>query len=131
MPEPQNFDQIFFQLMVPLLKFYFHDNVRCSAAQCIAPLVNCTLEAKGEQAAIELWKFSIKEVYQALETEPELEIIVSFSSSKSYFSKISRFLEQIPVEHIELIFSSESKLFSTLYVRLEFVLEIEITLINR
>ena len=66
--------------MVPLLKFYFHDNVRCSAAQCIAPLVNCTLEAKGEAAAIELWKFSIKEVYQALETEPESEIIVSCDS---------------------------------------------------
>jgi len=63
------------KLMVPLLKFYFHDNVRCSAAQCIAPLIKCTLEAKGEAAAIELWKFSIKEVYQALETEPELEII--------------------------------------------------------
>ena len=91
------------QLMVPLLKFYFHDNVRCSAAQCIAPLVNCTLEAKGEQAAIELWKFSIKEVYQALETEPELEIIVSFFT----FSNITQFLERIPTEHIESTCSSE------------------------
>ena len=34
------------KLMVPLLKFYFHDSVRCSAAQSIAPLVNCTHEVR-------------------------------------------------------------------------------------
>merc|ERR1712227_811595 len=39
------------KLMIPLLKFYFHDGVRCSAAQCIAPLVNCTMESRGEAAA--------------------------------------------------------------------------------
>ena len=32
------------KLMVPLLKFYFHDSVRCSAAQSIGPLVNCTFQ---------------------------------------------------------------------------------------
>ena len=64
--------------MIPLLKFYFHDGVRCSAAQCIAPLVNCTMESRGEAAAKELWNYSFKEIIAALESEPELEIIVSF-----------------------------------------------------
>ena len=65
------------KLMIPLLKFYFHDGVRCSAAQCIAPLVNCTMESRGEAAAKELWNYSFKEIIAALESEPELEIIVS------------------------------------------------------
>ena len=34
------------KLMVPLLKFYFHDSVRCSAAQSIAPLVKCTFQVR-------------------------------------------------------------------------------------
>ena len=77
--------------MVPLLKFYFHDGVRCSAAQCIAPLVNCTMESRGEAAAKELWKYSFKEIVAALEAEPELEIIVSKINGRSTFlnSKIT------------------------------------------
>ena len=75
--------------MVPLLKFYFHDGVRCSAAQCIAPLVNCTMESRGEAAAKELWKYSFKEIVAALEAEPELEIIVSKINGRSTFQHIT------------------------------------------
>ena len=66
------------QLMIPLLKFYFFDSVRASAAQAVAPLVSATAESKGLDAAIELWKHYFKEILSALEAEPESEIVVCF-----------------------------------------------------
>jgi len=65
-------------LMIPLLKFYFFDAVRCSAAQAIGPLISATAESKGLDAAIELWKHAFAEILSALEAEPENEIVVCF-----------------------------------------------------
>ncbi|CBY21088.1 unnamed protein product [Oikopleura dioica] len=62
-------------LMIPLLKFYFFDAVRCSAAQAIGPLISATAESKGLDAAIELWKHAFAEILSALEAEPENEIV--------------------------------------------------------
>lgn len=66
------------QLMIPLLKFYFYDAVRASAAQATAPIIAATAESKGLDAAVELWKHYFKEILSALEAEPESEIVVCF-----------------------------------------------------
>ena len=43
------------------------------------------MESRGEAAAKELWNYSFKEIIAALESEPELEIIVSKSFQFTLF----------------------------------------------
>ena len=61
------------RLMVPLLKFYFHDLVRTSAAECIPYLLE-SARSKGEAYLKQMWAYSAPELFKAMQTEPEAEV---------------------------------------------------------
>ena len=60
-------------LMVPLLKFYFHDNVRIAAAESMPYLLDCA-KIRGPQYLSQMWQFICPELLKAIETEPENEV---------------------------------------------------------
>jgi len=62
------------KLMVPMLKFYFHDGVRTAAAESLPFLLECA-KKKGPQYLQEMWAFICPELLKAIETEPESEVL--------------------------------------------------------
>ena len=72
------------ELMIPLLKFYFHDGVRSAAAECLPFLLECSGNKGPEHVAI-FWRTICDKLLEALKAEPENEIqselISSFSKS--------------------------------------------------
>lgn len=62
------------KLMVPLLKFYFHDGVRTAAAESLPYLLE-SAKAKGPQFVAEMWKFIFPELLKAVESDPENEVL--------------------------------------------------------
>ncbi|CAG0914081.1 unnamed protein product, partial [Notodromas monacha] len=61
------------KLMVPLLKFYFHDAVRTAAADSLPHLLECG-KVRGPDFVREMWNYIHPELFKALEQEPELEV---------------------------------------------------------
>ncbi|XP_050432076.1 importin-5 [Adelges cooleyi] len=61
------------KLMVPLLKFYFHDNVRIAAAQSMPCLLECA-ETRGSEYLQHMWTYICPELLQAIESEPESDV---------------------------------------------------------
>ena len=61
------------RLMVPMLKFYFHDGVRTAAAESLPFLLECA-KIKGPQYLAEMWQYICPELLKAIETEPENEV---------------------------------------------------------
>jgi len=68
------------RLMVPLLKFYFHDGVRCAAAESLPYLIECA-KIRGQQYLQEMWGYICPELLKAIEAEPETSIIAEDLSS--------------------------------------------------
>merc|ERR1712106_410482 len=62
------------RLMVPMLKFYFHDGVRTAAAESMPFLLECA-RIKGPQYLAEMWQYMCPELLKAIETEPESEVL--------------------------------------------------------
>ena len=62
------------KLMVPMLKFYFHDGVRTAAAESLPFLLECA-KIKGPQYLQEMWAFILPELLKAVEAEPENEVL--------------------------------------------------------
>ncbi|XP_071539871.1 importin-5 [Panulirus ornatus] len=62
------------KLMVPMLKFYFHDGVRTAAAESLPFLLECA-KIKGPQYLAEMWQYMCPELLKAIETEPESEVL--------------------------------------------------------
>ncbi|XP_074657622.1 importin-5-like [Tubulanus polymorphus] len=62
------------KLMVPLLKFYFHDVVRIAAAESLPYLIECA-RIKGEQYLAEMWLYICPSLIKAVESEPENDIL--------------------------------------------------------
>ncbi|KAA0204007.1 hypothetical protein HAZT_HAZT011606 [Hyalella azteca] len=62
------------KLMVPMLKFYFHDGVRTAAAESLPYLLECA-RIKGALYLQEMWSFICPELLKAIETEPENEVL--------------------------------------------------------
>jgi hypothetical protein len=60
------------KLVVPLLKFYFHDGVRSSAAEILPHLFRC-LEG-DPNAQILLWNHVKEALFVATEAEPETDV---------------------------------------------------------
>lgn len=58
------------KIMVPLLKFYFHDTVRVTAAESLPHLLECA-KVKGEDYLREMWGYICPELLVAVEREPE------------------------------------------------------------
>lgn len=61
------------KLMVPLLKFYFHDLVRTAAAESLPYLLECA-KIKGDAYVRQMWAFMCPEVLKAMSAEPEPEV---------------------------------------------------------
>lgn len=61
------------KLMVPLLKFYFHDLVRTAAAESLPFLLECA-KIKGDAYVRQMWAFMCPEVLKAMSAEPEPEV---------------------------------------------------------
>ncbi|ESP04937.1 hypothetical protein LOTGIDRAFT_184912 [Lottia gigantea] len=62
------------QLMVPLLKFYFQDDVRIAASESLPYLIDCA-KIRGEQYVVEMWNFILPSLLNAIEMEPEKEVV--------------------------------------------------------
>ncbi|XP_078381779.1 importin-5-like [Oculina patagonica] len=61
------------KLMVPLLKFYFHDLVRTAAAESLPYLLECA-KIKGDAYLRQMWAFMCPEVLKAMSAEPEPDV---------------------------------------------------------
>ncbi|XP_055850061.1 importin-5 [Episyrphus balteatus] len=61
------------RLMVPMLKFYFHDGVRSAAAESLPYLLDCA-KIKGPQYLEGMWLYICPELLKAIGTEPEAEV---------------------------------------------------------
>ncbi|XP_039296349.1 importin-5 [Nilaparvata lugens] len=68
------------KLMVPMLKFYFHDGVRTAAAQSMPCLLECA-QIKGAQFVQGMWQFICPELIKAIDTEPEDDVITELMYS--------------------------------------------------
>lgn len=73
------------QLMIPLLKFYFHDTVRVAAAESLPYLLESG-KAKGPQFLESMWGYICKELLAAIDCEPEQEVVSEFMLSLSKVS---------------------------------------------
>ncbi|VVC88649.1 unnamed protein product [Leptidea sinapis] len=62
------------KLMVPMLKFYFHDNVRMAAAESLPYLLECA-KIRGPQYIQGMWAYILPELLKSIDTEPEQECI--------------------------------------------------------
>ncbi|XP_061745785.1 importin-5 [Nerophis ophidion] len=61
------------KLMVPLLKFYFHDGVRVAAAESMPLLLECA-RVRGPEYLTQMWLFMCDALIKAIGTEPDLDV---------------------------------------------------------
>ncbi|CAG9771200.1 unnamed protein product [Ceutorhynchus assimilis] len=102
------------KLMVPMLKFYFHDGVRNAAAESLPWLLECST-CKGPAFVNDMWRFICPELLRAIDTEPENEVILAMLDSlarcilklgPSYInqesmSEILRITDKLMTEHFD------------------------------
>lgn len=62
------------KLMVPHLKFYFHDEVRAAAAESLPFLLDAA-QVRGDEYVRGMWSYIAPELLKAIETEPEREVL--------------------------------------------------------
>jgi hypothetical protein len=65
------------QLMVPLLKFYFHELVRSAAAESLPYLLECS-KFKGDAAVRQMWAYVCSDLLKAIRSEPDADIQIIF-----------------------------------------------------
>lgn len=70
------------KLMVPMLKFYFHDAVRSAAAESLPCLLECA-RIRGDAYVAEMWQYICPELLSAIDGEPEKEVLSDHMSSFS------------------------------------------------
>lgn len=68
------------KLMVPMLKFYFHDDVRSAAAESLPYLLECA-RIRGEAYVAEMWHYICPELLSAIDGEPEKDVLSDHMSS--------------------------------------------------
>ncbi|XP_075146226.1 karyopherin beta 3 [Haematobia irritans] len=61
------------RLMVPMLKFYFHDGVRTAAAESLPCLLECA-KIKGPQYLEGMWLYICPELLKVIGSEPEADV---------------------------------------------------------
>lgn len=61
------------RLMVPMLKFYFQDNVRTAAAESLPYLLDCG-KIKGSQYLEDMWMYICPELLKVIVMEPEADV---------------------------------------------------------
>ncbi|XP_026272263.1 importin-5 [Frankliniella occidentalis] len=62
------------KLMVPMLKFYFHDGVRTAATESLPYLLESG-KVKGNDYLMGMWNYIWPELLKAIDTEPENEVL--------------------------------------------------------
>ncbi|XP_043927244.1 importin-5 [Protopterus annectens] len=62
------------KLMVPLLKFYFHDGVRVAAAESMPLLLDCA-RVRGPEYLTQMWHFMCDALIKAIGTEPDSDVL--------------------------------------------------------
>ncbi|XP_037552498.1 importin-5 isoform X2 [Nematolebias whitei] len=62
------------KLMVPLLKFYFHDGVRVAAAESMPLLLECA-RVRGPEYLTQMWHFMCDTLIKAIGTEPDSDVL--------------------------------------------------------
>ncbi|XP_023822132.1 importin-5 [Oryzias latipes] len=62
------------KLMVPLLKFYFHDGVRVAAAESMPLLLECA-QVRGPEYLTQMWLFMCDALIKAIGTEPDSDVL--------------------------------------------------------
>ncbi|CAF3712378.1 unnamed protein product [Adineta steineri] len=62
------------KLMVPLLRFYFHEGVRAAAAESLPLLLECA-KLRGDDYVRQMWQYMNKELFKAIEIEPDHEVL--------------------------------------------------------
>uniref|UniRef100_A0A023FS80 Putative karyopherin importin beta 3 n=1 Tax=Amblyomma parvum TaxID=251391 RepID=A0A023FS80_AMBPA len=70
------------KLMVPMLKFYFHDAVRSAAAECLPCLLECA-RIRGDSYMADMWQYICPELLSAIDGEPEKEVLSEHMASFS------------------------------------------------
>ncbi|XP_041352900.1 importin-5-like [Gigantopelta aegis] len=70
------------KLMVPLLKFYFNDEVRVAASESLPFLIDCA-RIRGQQYLAEMWNFICPNLIKAIEVEPEPSVLPEHLNSMS------------------------------------------------
>lgn len=70
------------KIMVPLLKFYFHDAVRTAAAESLPYLLECA-KVRGNHYVNEMWNYIFPDLIKAVESEPEKEVLCELMTSLS------------------------------------------------
>lgn len=68
------------KLMVPMLKFYFHDGVRSAAAESLPWLLECST-CKGAAFVEGMWKYMCPELLKAVDSEPENDVLLQLLGS--------------------------------------------------
>lgn len=68
------------RLMVPMLKFYFHDGVRTAAAESLPYLLDCA-KIKGPTYLEGMWLYICPELLKAIDTEPEADVLAELFHS--------------------------------------------------
>lgn len=102
------------RLMVPMLKFYFHDGVRTAAAESLPCLLECA-KIKGGQYVEGMWAYICPDLLKAIDTEPESEVLLEllFSLAKcietlgtgclnpQQMSELLRIMDKLMNDHFE------------------------------
>ncbi|CAH0556676.1 unnamed protein product [Brassicogethes aeneus] len=102
------------KLMVPMLKFYFHDGVRNAAAESLPWLLECST-CRGPAFVGDMWRFICPELLKAIDTEPESDVLMVMLDSlarciqklgPSYIdqesmTEILRIIDKLMQEHFE------------------------------
>lgn len=68
------------KLMVPMLKFYFHDSVRIAAAESLPYLLECA-QIKGQPYLMDMWNYICPELIKAIDSEPESDVLSEHMNS--------------------------------------------------
>lgn len=101
-------------LMVPMLKFYFHDGVRSAAAESLPYLLDCAT-TKGPVFVEGMWSYVCPELLKAIDTEPENDVLYELLSSlagcieilgngcldSNAMAELLRILNKLLTEHFE------------------------------
>ncbi|XP_048004926.1 importin-5 [Leguminivora glycinivorella] len=102
------------KLMVPMLKFYFHDGVRTAAAESLPYLLECA-RIRGHQYIEGMWAYILPELLKAIDSEPEQEVQVELLNSlakciellgtgclgEETMAEVLRILNKLLTEHFE------------------------------
>ena len=68
--------------MLSMFKFYYYDSVRLDAAKSMPHLLECA-HIRGEQYVFEIWSLICNDLIEAIDSEPEQEVLAEMMTSFS------------------------------------------------